>query len=279
MHRRVIIPLVLALVVLTLGTGLAQAKKKKTKVAPPPPDLPGQVSYYARQLWGVPLDESEPITSKVQTLVLDHLQVWFANRKPGDSQQAGSEAGYPIEVRVRRELEHVFSQLHYPFFGQPSVFAASWKGTALIGAGYTLGWTDYDRANVVALFEIREGKTRLAAVTNFVPRTDLHYEIVSTPGSDDFRFFVYGTRLGKSHLRLSAILYAFDGSQLKSQWETRDVYDGKMDVDGEKVVIRYLKEEEYVREVQRRRKPPRHEAIYKITPQGLDLETDHEIPF
>jgi DNA-binding HxlR family transcriptional regulator len=52
-----------------------------------------------------------------------------------------------------------------------------------------------------------------------------------------------------------------------------------MDVGPDKVVIRYLKEDEYVREVAHRRKPPRHEAIYKLTSQGLELEADHEIPF
>jgi hypothetical protein len=66
---------------------------------------------------------------------------------------------------------------------------------------------------------------------------------------------------------------------LKSQWETHDVYDGKIEVGEEKVTLRYLKEDEYVREQAHNRKPPRHEATYKITPQGLEIETDREIPF
>lgn len=250
-----------------LGARVAQGKKKKPKTLPPPPaDLPGHVNYLARQLRGVPLDESSPVTSQIQKLVVDHLQEWLANRTPSD-------------VEVRRELENVFSQLHYPLFGHPAVFAQRRKGRELVGAGYTLGWTDYDRANVVALFERREGKARLAALTHFVPRTDLHYEFLPSAGFEDFRFFVYGTRLGKSHPRLTAILYAFDGQSLKSLWETPDVYDGKMDVGQDKVTIRYLKEDEYIRETGRGRKPPRYETIYKVTPQGLELETDHEIPF
>ncbi len=263
--------LAVILVLGIFGVGLAQGKKKKRKtLPPPPPDLPGQVNYYTRQLAGVPLDESDPITSKIQKLVVDHLQEWLANPVPSD---------VPTNVQVRRELENVFSKLHYPFFGQPAVFAAPSKGATLIGAGYTLGWNEYDRVNVLALFESREGKTRLATVANFVPRTDLHYEILPAQGTDEFRFFVYGTRLGKSQPRLTAILYAFDGGRLNSLWETHDVYDGKMEVDRDKVVIRYLKEDEYIRETQSRRKPPRHEAIYKITSKGLELETDHEIPF
>jgi hypothetical protein len=47
----------------------------------------------------------------------------------------------------------------------------------------------------------------------------------------------------------------------------------------EKVTIRYLKEDEYVREQAHWRKPPRHEAVYKITPQGLELESDREMSF
>jgi hypothetical protein len=263
--------LAVSLLTATFGLDAAGAKKKKRRSLPPPPtDLPGQIDYYARQLAGVPLDESAPLTEKIQKLVLDHLGEWFAQQPPSD---------VPTGVQVRRELENVFSKLHYPFFGQPAVFTEPWKGGTLIGAGYTLGWTDYDRANVVALFESREGKTRQAALTNFVPRADLHYERLIVPGTDDFRFFVYGTRLGKSQPRLTVVLYSYDGQSLKTLWETRDVYDGKMDVDKEKVTIRYLKEEEYIRETLRKRKPPRYEATYKITPQGLELEAEHEIQF
>jgi hypothetical protein len=260
---------------LVLGAVSAEAGKKKPRTLPPPPaDLPGHVNYLVRQLYAVPLDESEPVTSQVQKLVTRHLEEWLpgrmANPNPSD---------VPLDVQVRRELENEFSQLHYPFFGQPAVFAESWKGGVLVGAGYTLGWSDYDRVNVMALFESRDGKTRLAAITNFVPRTDLHYEFLRASSNDDFRFFTYGTRLGKSHPRLTAILYSFDGKTLRPLWETHDVYDGKMEVGREKVVIRYLREEEYIREIAEHRHPPRHEAAYEITPQGLELETDHEIPF
>ncbi len=253
-------------VVLSLATGVAFGKKKPQKLPPPPADLPGHVNYLARQLSSVPLDESGPVTSQIQKLIVDHLQEWMATRTPTD-------------VEVRRELETIFAPLHYPIFGQPAVYAEPWKGGVVVGAGYTLGWSDYDRVNVVALFESRVGKTHLVALMNFVPRTDLHYQFLLSAGSDDFRFLIYGTRLGKSHPRLTAILYSFDGETLKSLWETRDVYDGKMTVEPEKVIIRYLREEEYVRETTQGRKPPRHEATYKVTPQGLEIESDRDIPF
>jgi hypothetical protein len=256
--------LVLWLVAGVLGAGVAEAKKKQ---APPPPsNLPGQIYSLAKQLPGVMLEDAGPITGEIQKLVVDHMADWMANRTPTD-------------VQVRREMETAFSLLHYPIFGQPAVFASSWKGSTLIGAGYTLGWNDYDRQNVLMIFESRDGKSRMAALTNFVPRTDLHYEMLPAQGWDDFRFLVYGYRLGKSQPRLTAILDSFDGQNLKSLWETHDVYDGKMDVQKDRIVIRYLKEDEYIREVTAKRKPPRHEAVYLITPTGLQLQDDHEIPF
>jgi hypothetical protein len=255
--------LVLLLAIGMFGPEKAEAKKKPSA---PPPDLPGHINYLAKQLPGVMLEDAGPITGEIQKLVVNHMVQWMANRTPTD-------------VEVRRELESAFALLHYPLFGQPAVFTEPWKGRTVIGAGYTLGWTDYDRQNVVMIFENREGKSRLVTVTNSVPRTDLHYEMLPAQGWDDFRFFIYGFRLGKSQLRLTAVLYSFDGQNLKSLWETHDVFDGKIDVQSDKVVIRYLKEDEYIREVAARRHPPRHEAVYSITPTGLQLRTDHEIPF
>ncbi len=258
--------------------GAAQAKRKSRTLPPPPADLPGRVNYLARQLLGVPLDESQPITSQIQKLVVDHFEEWLGSRaSPAGSPARSNES--PGDVQVRRELESVFAQLHYPLYAWPRTFVRPWRGGSLTGVGYTLGWSDYDRANVVALFETREGKTRLAGLTNFVPHTDLHYEFSAPPPSGDFWFLAFGTRLGKSQPRLSAMLYAFDGHSLKSLWELRDAYDGKIDVGRNWVTIRYLKEDEYIRETAHRRKPPRYEATYVATPQGLTLQSEHDIPF
>lgn len=254
------------MVLAVVGVAGAAAKKKKAPPAGPPPDLPGHVSYLAWKLRGLHLDESGEITGQIQKLVLDHLQQWL-----GDRAVSG--------VEVRRELENVFAKLRYPTVATPKCFAESWQGATLMAAGYTLGWTANNRISLVALFEHRDGKNRLAAITPFVPYTDLSYELVPPKGSDDFWFFAYGTRPGKSQPRLTAILYAYDGQTLKPLWETRDVYDGKMQVSQDGVTIRYLKEEEYTREILHGRKPPRHEATYKFTPQGLELELDREIPF
>jgi hypothetical protein len=257
---------------LALGMMLAPAgalaRKKKAKDKPPPvSDLPNYLSYLAWKLRGVHIDDSEPITSEFQKLALADLEQWFAKSSEPKT-----------DVDVRRELERIFYNLRYPTSAVPSCFQEPWKGAVLLGAGYTLGWTNYNRVNVFALFVEREGQTRLAAVTNFVPFVDLHYEFLPSPG-DDFRFIIYGTRPGKSQLRLSAVLYAFDGQNLKSQWQTQDVFDGKMQVDGNKVTIRYLKENEYIREQAHDRNPPRHEATYQVTPQGMEIQTDREIPF
>jgi hypothetical protein len=252
--------------VVALDAGAAGGQRKKPKALPPPPDLPGHVNYLAKQLIGVPLDESDSLTGQIQKLVIDHLDEWMASRAPS-------------LLEARRELESAFIQLRNPLFTDVEGFSRPWKGDPLVGIGYTLRWTDYNRVNVLALYQSREGKSRRIALTNFVPHSDQHYEFLPSPESGDFRFFVYGFRTGKSQLRLSANLYDFDGQNLKTVWEVHDVYDGKMDVEQDRVVIRYLKEDEYIRDTALRRKPPRHEATYKVTAKGLELVDDHEIPF
>jgi hypothetical protein len=265
LHRRALLLPLLGAVILLLGVATAEAGKKKAPTGPHA-DLPGHVNFLAQKLYGEHLDDAAPITDEIRKLVLGHLEQWMANRTPSD-------------VDVRRQLESAFSKLHYPLFGKPAVFEEPWKGGMVLGAGYTLGWSDYNRVNVVALFESREGKSHLAAVTSFIPRTDIHYEILPRQENDDLRFFVYGFRLGKSQLRLSAVYYAFDGQSLKSLWDIHDAYDGKMEVQGDKLIIRYLNESEYIREVAHNRYPPRHESVYLITPTGLQLQTEREIPF
>ena len=254
----------LFLITVLLGVGTAEGKKKAPPA--PPTGLPARINDLAKQLFGVMLEDAGPITRQIQELVVDHMAEWIANRTPTD-------------VDVRRELENAFSLLHYPLVSQPAAFAQPWKGQMVIGAGYTLGWTDFDRQNVVAIFTSSAGKSHLVAVTNFVPRTDLHYEMLPQLAWDDLRFFIYGFRPGKSQQRLSVILYSFDGQNLKPLWESQDIYDGKMDVLKSKVTISYLKEDEYVRSVEQKRKPPRHLVTYQLTSAGIQLLDDHEIPF
>ena len=253
-----------------MGASPVQGKEKKPATAPPAADLPTRVNDLARQLLGVPLDESDPITSRIQALVLDHFQTWLAGKPPDDEIR---------DVPVRRELENVFSKLHYPLFAWPAVLAQPWKDETLVAVGYTLGWADYDRVNVIAVYEVRQGKVHLAAVDHFAPHVDMHYVIMSPPESGDFWFVAYGTRLGKSQPRLTAFLYSFDGKDLKPIWQLKDAYDGRISVGRNWVTVRYLREDEYIRETEARRKPPRYEAVYMATPTGLQLQSEHTIPF
>jgi hypothetical protein len=256
--------LLLALALGFLESAVVEAKKKTP--LPPPADLPGHVKYLAQQLPGVMLDDAAPITDEIQKLVVSDLQDWMADRMPSD-------------VEVRRRTEMAFSELPYPLYGQPAAFTEPWNGQVVVGAGYTLGWSDYDRVNVVTVFSSLLGHSRLAAVTNFVPHTDLHYAFPEEPQGEPLRFFIYGFRLGKSQPRLTVIFYSFDGHNLKSLWEAHDLYDGKIEVGKDRVVIRYLREDEYVREQAHGRKPPRYQTIYSITPGGLQVESEQEIPF
>ena len=72
---------------------------------------------------------------------------------------------------------------------------------------------------------------------------------------------------------------AIDGTNLKSLWEVRDLYDGKISFGKDRVVIRFLKEEEYVAEAAHGRRPSRHQNVYAIRPTGLDLQSEQDIPF
>ncbi len=252
----------------------ALARKKRKAQAGPPTDIPGHVLYIARQLYGVPLDESQPLTSQIQKLVLDDLQSWLA---AGGAAQG--DASVPLDVRIRRHLDNDFSKLHAPLAGDPMVFVQPWKGQNLIGAGYTLSWTDYNRVNVIALYPTVQGKPQFAALTDFVPHCGLNYAFFAPSAAGDFRFMVYGFRLGKSQLRLSAAVYNFNGKSIQQIWETKDAYDGKIEFSGEKFTIRYLKEDEYIQAVEANTKPNRYEAIYQVTPTGVSLLTERVIPF
>jgi len=254
----------LLLAVIAFGIGTAQARKKKKEG--PPADLAGHVGWLGKQLYGQSIEDAKPITDEIQKLVVAHLNTWIANRTPN-------------LVEVRHELDQAFSQLKYPAIGTPSVFIAPWKGMELIGVGYTLGWSDIWRVNVLVLYENRNGHTREIAITHFVPRTDLHYAILPPSAAGDFRFLAYGWRLGMSSPRLTAVLYSYNAKQLESQWKTEDLFAGKLTVSNNTLVIRYLKLSEYIHDTQLGHYPPRHEATYKITPKGLQLESEQEIPY
>jgi hypothetical protein len=260
---RALVPAVLILAALVVAP-VCLAKRRKAP--PPPPDVSDHVLELGRKLYGMAIDDARPITDEIQKLVLADLDAWSANRAP-------------TAIEMRRELEHVFSKLHYPLVGEPAVFAAPWNGRTVLLAGYTLGWSETNKVNVLAIFESTGGKTHRVTETAFVPHTDLHYETLAPAASGDFRFIVYGNRLGKSQLRLSAVLFDYNGTALQKLWEVDDAYDGRLTVTPTAVTLRYLKESEYVEAETYNRHPPRHEAIYKITPDGLALLSDHEIPF
>jgi hypothetical protein len=266
--------LLTALVVPLFAAGV-QGQEPAQKVGPPPADLAGHVNYLAKQLYGVPLDESASLTGQIQKLVLDHIQQWLTEHTASEE---------PSDVDVRRELERVFAQVQYPVYTWPAVFARRWRGATLYGVGYTLGWSDYDRANVIGIFESRQKEVRQVAVTQFVPHTDLHYAFLTppaglTPPGGNFWFVAYGNRLGKSQRRLTAALFSFDGKSLRSLWQVQDAYDGRIKVEPNEVSIRYLKEDEYIKETARGHKPPRYESTYKVTTTGLELDSTRAIPF
>jgi hypothetical protein len=252
----------------------AAALAQETKLPPPPADLPGHVAYLGQQLWGVPMDESEPLTSQIEKLALDHLNEWLASHPPGELKPGDT----PYDVKARRELERVFAGLRFPVYANVNTFERPFGNGQLLAIGYTLGWSDFDRANVITLYQVQGAAPQQAAVTHFIPDVDIHYRFFDPPPSaaGQFWFLIYGTRLGKSNPRLSAELYAFDGQNLKSLWKTQDVYDGKISFPArDRVVVNYLREDEFRQAIASRGPVVRHEAAYHITPSGFEAEYDH----
>lgn len=250
----------------------AAARKSPSKSAPQ--DVPDQVNNLMRQLYGVQLINAGKVPAQAQDLVLSALTDWMTSggleKEPGN---------YSMDVRVRMHLEQYFSKLHYPMFGTPVVFAKPWRGGELIGAGFTLGWSDFDRVNTFALYEIKDGATRQVATGNFFPGPDMHYAVLPLSASAAFQFFVYGDRLGKSQPRLDVAFFSFDGQKLDKLWQQEDLYDGKITVTSETVTLRYLIESEYVQAVQQGQWPDWHEDVYRVTPKGVALETERLAPY
>ena len=248
---------------IALGMGTAQARKKEPK---PKTGLPDHIATLGKQLYGQDIDDAKPVTDEIQKLVVGHLTTWIANRKPNI-------------FELRHELEQMFSKLEYPAVGTPAIFISPWKNVTLLGAGYTLGWSDIWRINVLVIYENQNGHTREVTTTDFVPRTDMHYAIMAPSPEGNFRFLAYGWRLGMSHARMSAVLYSFDGKTLEPQWKVENLFDGKLSANSNTVVVSYVDRDEYIRQTQSGHMPPRHQTTYKLTPTGLQLESAHDVPY
>lgn len=228
-----------------------------------------------RPLYGVQLVDAGKTPAQAQEFVLNHLTAWMT----GGGFQLSAPGGYAPDVRVRMQLEGYFSKLQYPLFGSPVVFATPWNGGELIGALFTLGWSDFDRVNAFALYESKGGVTRQAATGSFFSGPEMRYALLPPSPAGDFRFIVYGNLLGKSQPRLDVALYSFDGQKLSQLWQQQDLYDGKITVTPVTVTLRYLVESEYVQAVQQGQWPDWHEDIYRVTPQGVALETERRAPY
>lgn len=228
-----------------------------------------------RPLYGVQLIDAGKVPAQAQKFVLSHLTAWMT----GGGFQLNQPGSYSPDVRVRMKLEQYFSKLQYPIFGSPVVFAKPWKGGELIGALFTLGWSDFDRVNTFALYESKGGVTRQAATGSFFSGPEMQYALLPPSPAGAFRFIIYGNRLGKSQPRLDVALYSFDGKQLQKLWQQENLYDGRITVTPGTVTLRYLIESEYVQAVQQGQWPDWHEDVYRITPQGVAFEAEHLTPY
>ena len=212
------------------------------------------------------MTDALPMNHHIQELVFRYVEDSLAGKMD-------SSASSPVELR--RDLEaSVFGELTWPYEALVRTFAHPWKDGRLLGVGYSLRWTDQNRFNAVGLFLLREGKISRVASANFVLGTDLSFEILSPRNPDELLLLVSGIKLGKSHPRLSLMLYSFEGDELKPLWERQDIYEGKFRVEQQNLRITYLKEEEFIRETRYGRLPPRYEAVFSPKGSGFSLESD-----
>ena len=227
------------------------------------------VKAWAGTLDRTHMTDALPMNHHIQELVFRYVEDYVAGKEDSPA---------PSPVELRRDLEiSVFGELKWPFEAMVRTFAHPWKGGHLLGVGYSLRWTDQNRFNGIGLFLIQEGKISRVASANFVPGTDLTFDILPARNPDQLLLLVSGIRKGKSHPRLSLMLYSFEGDALKPQWERQDIYGGKFRVDEGNLWITYLKEEEFIRETRYGRFPPRYEALYSPQGSGFSLESDEVV--
>ena len=213
--------------------------------------------------------DAEFMNLHIQDLVLKHLEHYV-------SEQLASSSVSPAELR--REMENrVFGDVKWPVNAVVKTFLRPWKKDALLGAGYSLGWTEQNRYNVVALYLIQNGKIRQIKILNFEPGADLNFKWLATSDPNEMWLLLHGLRKGKSHPRLALQLFVFDGNDLRAVWKKRDIYDGKFQVEEGKIVVTHYNEEEFAREIRYKRLPPRYRTVYRRIESGMELEEENVI--
>ncbi len=257
---------VLVLGLLVAPAGVEAKKKPRAKSAA---ELARPTSHYittwSQTLVKYDLEDSRKMNLHIRELVFRHVEQYI-NRQ---------EAASVSPVEVRREVERLFDGVRWPVNVIVKTFLKPWKQERLLGVGYSLGWSEQNRYNALAIYSLEEGKMREVSVLEFVPGPDLQpFGFVPTQNPDEWLLLVHGFRKGKSHPRLSAALFAFDGKQFRSVWEKRHVYDGKIKVENGNLVISFYQEEELIREALYRRLPPRYRAVYRRQDSTYVLDTE-----
>ncbi len=213
--------------------------------------------------------DAELMNLHIQDLVLKHLEHYL-------SDQLASSSVSPAQVR--REIENrVFGDVQWPVNAVVKTFLRPWKEDALLGVGYSLGWTEQNRYNVAALYLIQKGEIRPIKVLHFEPGSDLNFKWLSSPNRNEMWLLLHGLKKGKSHPRLALQLFVFDGNDLRAIWERRDIYDGKFQVEEGKIVVTRYNEEEFAREARYKRLPPRYRTVYRRGESGVELEEESVI--
>lgn len=155
-----------------------------------------------------------------------------------------------------------------------SVACRQWEGSFYYIVGYVLnGAVAYSRSWLGVFSVPLVGSSELlAAAENTFPDRTLAIETLSPEIRDDLTFLAHGVNWGDAHNRLTAIVYSFDGHEIRPVWSLAGLSQGHIEVQGPRIRLTYLSSP----------LGPGYESVrgivetYEVTPSGVELQERSE---
>jgi hypothetical protein len=156
-----------------------------------------------------------------------------------------------------------------------SVLAYEFSGRSLYVVAYALGVGAIASRSWIGIVGSRgnaKGYEVLAGVEDSLPNRTVAIEPLGSAGQRGLTFLAHGIYWGDPHSHLTVIAYAFDGRALKTLLTRRDLTQGQVKVDGERIELTFLTF------AQGPGYPPVPERteIYRVTSSGIKLERSWE---
>jgi hypothetical protein len=155
-----------------------------------------------------------------------------------------------------------------------SVICSQWEGGSYYIVGYVLnGAAAYSRSWIGVFSVPLEGSCELlAAAENTLPNRTVALEPLLPQIRGNLSFLVHGVNWGDAHNRLTAIVYSFDGHEIRPVWSLADLSQGQIEVQGPRIKLTYLSSP----------LGPGYESVkrivetYEVTPSGVELREHSE---